>query len=576
MSGFFAGFAYMMADGCEENLERCMEKARHAARPHWGGYSNWEISGSMLLITEYSLRYGLTPENREVLIKAHQYASENVENGGGWFHHAKHGGANYAWDISMIGTIYFAAFLEMDALGLEAQPALSLGRGYLERLSIGSGGYAFGYGTPFRGGGAGSVGKNGFVIMGFHGGGQPDDPHCKLLGDFLNDHPEGPPGGHATSWHHFFGAGVGAHRRGPESYAKYAGYWLHAIIDCQKEDGSIAPFPHDNGANVPPEEILAGVKRGGNVAATAILASLILMTEPGTFSGLARKKPGSPPNKRAFELASKALKEGSYGKAYKYFGEVLPPGKDLELVPIARKKKAEIKQISLTKLAGLTDKEAALRKRVEDEGSSVDIVIAWQKLIKEYEQYAKDFEGLLPVRDALKRRSEMRKRSLGLRLRANARGRRRNSASSRQGSTSSGGKSSGSAPGPAAAGMPDAAVQATWEKKLQDRAGARFKSGARIRFEVKRLRARVTISKITDEGFTVRMTNGGQIDMKWAQFNAADKRSLAAGLAATEPASEDHALAAFYYLLDGNRDKARDHLARAGKHGADVRAAFGQ
>ncbi|MHC4504216.1 MAG: hypothetical protein ACYTFI_12990, partial [Planctomycetota bacterium] len=84
MSGFFAGFAYMMADGCEENLERCMEKARHAARPHWGGYSNWEISGSMLLITEYSLRYGLTPENREVLIKAQQYASENVENGGGW------------------------------------------------------------------------------------------------------------------------------------------------------------------------------------------------------------------------------------------------------------------------------------------------------------------------------------------------------------------------------------------------------------------------------------------------------------------------------------------------------------
>ncbi|MHC4202387.1 MAG: hypothetical protein ACYSU0_20535, partial [Planctomycetota bacterium] len=273
MSGFFAGFAYMMADGCEENLERCMEKARHAARPHWGGYSNWEISGSMLLITEYSLRYGLTPENREVLIKAQQYASENVENGGGWFHHAKHGGANYAWDISMIGTIYFAAFLEMEALGLEAQPALSMGRGYLERLSIGSGGYAFGYGTPFRGGGAGSVGKNGFVIMGFHGGGQPDDPHCNLLGDFLTDYPAGPPGGHATSWHHFFGAGVGAHRRGPETYAKYAGHWLHAIIDCQKEDGSIAPLPHDTGwAGRSADEILAGVKssKGGNVAATAI------------------------------------------------------------------------------------------------------------------------------------------------------------------------------------------------------------------------------------------------------------------------------------------------------------------
>jgi hypothetical protein len=72
------------------------------------------------------------------------------------------------------------------------------------------------------------------------------------------------------------------------------------------------------------------------------------------------------------------------------------------------------------------------------------------------------------------------------------------------------------------------------------------------------------------------MSNGGQIDMKWSQFKVADKRSLAVGLAATKPASDDHALAAFYYLLDGNSDKARDHLARAGKVAIEVRAAFGQ
>ena len=294
LCNFFAGFAFMMADGCKKELAQSIDIARGDCKPVWGGYASWGISQSMLLLTEYSIKHGLTSENRAALITAQQYAAEQVDDGGGWFHHPKQGGVNYAWDISMIGVMYYSAFLEMQALGLDAEPSLTLARGYLDRLSDG---WSIGYGTPFKSGRWGSVGKNGLALMGFHAAGKQDDPFARMLGDFLMDNPDAPPKGHGTSWHHFFGAGMGDHLLGPAPYAKYAGYWLHPLIDCQKSDGSIAPLPHDNTearGGLPPDKVLEPVMSSNdhNYAATAILACLILMTEPGAYSKAAAT-PGS-------------------------------------------------------------------------------------------------------------------------------------------------------------------------------------------------------------------------------------------------------------------------------------------
>jgi len=305
LGNFFAGFAFMMAGGCEKELHLCIAHARHHLQGKTGGYCNWQISKCMLLIAEYSLRHGLTRQNRKALERGHQYAVEQIDASGGWFHHPKHGGHNYAHDISMIGTLYFAAFLEMDALGLDVEPGLTLARGYVESISDG---YSIGYGTPFKHGRWGSVGKNGLVLMGFHASGNQNDPFARTLGDFLIDNVDAPPKGHGTSWHHFFGAAAGAHRMGPRQYAKYAGYWLHPLIDCQKPDGSIAPLPHDNHAarsGAPPEKVLEGVKNSDkhDYAATGVLACLIFMTEPGAFSVHKKAEtPGRPEKKRKRRL----------------------------------------------------------------------------------------------------------------------------------------------------------------------------------------------------------------------------------------------------------------------------------
>lgn len=285
MSALFAGFAFMMAEGSEKELAHAIEVARNNCKPQFGGYANWNVAHSMLLLATYSRLYGLTPANRAALVEAQQFTAEQVDDGGGWFHHPKQGGVNYAWDISLIGTMFYVALLQMEAMGLEVEPSLTLARGYLERRSDG---WSIGYGHPFPSGRWGSVGKNGLMVMGFHNADKQDDPFGRMLGDFLADNPDAPPKAHGTGLHPFFGAAIGTHLLGPEHYEKFAGYWLHPLIDCQRPDGGIGPPPHDHtGARqgAAPSAVLEEVKNANNSCynATAILACMILMTEPGAF-----------------------------------------------------------------------------------------------------------------------------------------------------------------------------------------------------------------------------------------------------------------------------------------------------
>jgi hypothetical protein len=137
------------------------------------------------------------------------------------------------------------------------------------------------------------------------------------------------------------------------------------------------------------------------------------------------------------------------------------------------------------------------------------------------------------------------------------------------------------APGASAAAPPaprpvaDAAAAAAWDAKLRDRARTLVASGTRLVFRVSPMESPVTLLGVADTSLNMRMEGGGRFDAGWPQLKPGDKRSLALAIVSTTDQPEDHALAAFHLLLDGDSEKADHHLARAGRQAAEVRAAFG-
>jgi hypothetical protein len=570
---FFCGFAFMMHGDSQKELDWCITNTRRymmktSACQGMRGYRNWFVSMSTLVVAEHSLRYGLTPENKEALEWGHQYAIENVDDSGGWFHHPRHGGKNYAADISMIGCMYLSAFLEMKALGLDPEPGLTLARAYVRSLSDGN---TIGYGTPWKRGGGGSGGKDGLVLMGYYASGNEDDPFARSLGAWLTQHPESPPKGHASNFHHFFGQAAGLHRMGPEHYAKFAGYWLHRLIDCQKPDGSIARLPHDTGEK-DPDKVLESVKTSDkhDWITTGILAGLILMTEPGTFAGLPAKKPGSMSNRKAFDLATKAMAKGDYAKAYKYFGEVLPPGDSGELIPTARIKLREIESLAREKLARLTGKADGLAQKFAGKEYTIEAVKAYDEIIAAYDGYAKSFAGMALVSAAKARREALKRKVFGMRLRVTS--------GARSGRASGGAKpgKAGEGAQPAKLGkLTDPAACDAWKRKLKARVGDVVKTGRRVHCSIGAFGGRVTVVATDEERIKVRLHTGGQLQIKWSELARRDLRNVAMGLATARGTPADQALAAFFLLCGEEADRAEEHLRKAKEEAAEVRAAFG-
>ncbi len=104
---------------------------------------------------------------------------------------------------------------------------------------------------------------------------------------------------------------------------------------------------------------------------------------------------------------------------------------------------------------------------------------------------------------------------------------------------------------------------ADWDKRLVKRTQAVVIARHYPKFQVKALKSTVTLQAVSNEGsLTVAVTEGGQIELKWVQLEREDLLNLALALG-TEETPLDHALAAFYLLLDGQTTRASEHLSKA-------------
>ena len=345
MLGSWTCVPAMMMYGKDDKLlkQHFEDRAGHyikCAPTVFGGYMNWFLAGTSMSMSEYALRYGLTPKLKTMMEKTHQDASEYIDECLGWFHHPRKGGKNYSWEQGMIGCLYQAAFAEMDYMGITVEPGLSLARAACNRGSYGS---------------VGGPGKNGMVVAGMYAAGRADDAFTRHWAKWQwggrepeqRHNPEGgiyPQQQHAYANWHWMGAAVGLHRMGPAHYDNWATEWIHALIKLQLADGSVPQLQNDTSeGKEDPMDYVKHVKAQegagkGNWEATGVVASMVLMSEPGAFYGVPIKPKGSLPNAEAYKKANKYFNQKRYAEAYPLFSVVLPPGEALHLVPSARLK----------------------------------------------------------------------------------------------------------------------------------------------------------------------------------------------------------------------------------------------
>ncbi|MDE0838921.1 MAG: hypothetical protein OSB41_07695, partial [Kiritimatiellae bacterium] len=307
----------------------------------FAGYLNWFRAGNAMSVTEYALQHGLTPDFEKILVDTQQYASEYIDESMAWFHHPRRGGRNYSSKQGLIASLFHASFVEMEFMGLEAEPGLSLARSSQGRYAYGS---------------SDQPGKTGLLVAALYASGWPDDPFTSFQRDPMLNGPEKDRGvlsypranfpgyAHGYAPWAWMGCAVGLHRMGPAEYAEWADLWVHPLITLQLEDGSIPKLPNDTfpqgphavGDDPMPYINLTKKSDKGIYECTAVVAAIVLMTEPGAYWGLPIKPSGSLPNKKAFDAGKRALTSRDYPTAYANFAIVLPPGDHLELVPQAR------------------------------------------------------------------------------------------------------------------------------------------------------------------------------------------------------------------------------------------------
>jgi hypothetical protein len=324
----------------KQHFESRAESYYKNAPTVFSGYMNWFHAGNGLSMSEYALRYGLTPKLQGLMEKTHQDAAEYIDECLSWFHHPRKGGRNYSREIGMIGCLYHAAFAEMDYMGVVVEPGLSLSRAACSRGSYGS---------------VGGPGKNGIVVSGMYPAGRADDPFTHEWAQHQwggkervqNHNPKGgiyPQQQHAYGNWQWMGSAVGIHRLGPAHYDKWATEWIHALIQLQNADGGTPILPNDcmaGSKNEPPINYVNFIKKKNgksNWEGTGVVASMVLMSQPGAFYGVPIKPKGSLPNNEAYKKAEKYFEQKQYANAYTYYAMVLPPGEALHLVPSARVK----------------------------------------------------------------------------------------------------------------------------------------------------------------------------------------------------------------------------------------------
>lgn len=118
----------------------------------------------------------------------------------------------------------------------------------------------------------------------------------------------------------------------------------------------------------------------------------------------------------------------------------------------------------------------------------------------------------------------------------------------------------------------------TWESKLLAAVRGHLAAGKKPHFEFPRLKTNLAIISLNEQGdMVVSMESGGNMNLSWKQLDPPALLNLASALLSQDECQQNHALAAFYVLLNGgDGQKADDLLLKAGEAGQDVRAAFTQ
>lgn len=113
---------------------------------------------------------------------------------------------------------------------------------------------------------------------------------------------------------------------------------------------------------------------------------------------------------------------------------------------------------------------------------------------------------------------------------------------------------------------------ALWKERLKARLLEQVASGAGPACTVFGMRGTVAAAAPNGD-LTVRLQMGGQTSLPWGKVGPAEGLSLARGLLRPDVAA-DHALLAFYLILNRQEEAAAAHLARAGDLAREVEAAF--
>ncbi|HEY3321854.1 MAG TPA: hypothetical protein VGP72_15405 [Planctomycetota bacterium] len=582
LDSFYGGFVFMMdGEKHDKELAVCTKNMRAMIKPEpdgnfasgdqiGGDWFSWKKAMAMYFLTEYSLRYGLSADNKAALLEGLKAAAEGQQKGGGWFH-SKPKEKQYSPDIAIIGCIFYASFVEMKALGLDSEPLLTQTRTYLEGISDGK---TIGYAKGWHGG-MGGGGHGGFVNLGLLGSGNENDKWAAGLAHWMKENYMDAGHGHANGDLHYFGMGAALHRLSMETYAKFATCHIHRLAEIQRDDGSIPAMSHDDPNEAEYfQKFKTNTTEAGSFTSTAVFTCLLLMERPGAFSPLPSKPVGSINNKDAFKNGTEAMAKGDYAKALKNFSVVLPRGDSGELVPQAREQIQKIEALAKEQFLQLQEKEAKLVAPASlpagvapasvpaaAKADTKEAILAYADMIQDYEKFQKAFEGSLAAADAKRACDPLKQKLASKRERI---------------AFSNGGASSTPATGASLSSkLKDPSSVKEWEGKLKTRIGAVLAAGGKVRFDFSALKMRISMQSLSAAGaFKAGVEGGGQMDMNWSQLQPSDFRSLALDLAANQNTPFDHALAAFYLLCNSDTTKAEDHLVKAGKEGEAVNAAF--
>jgi hypothetical protein len=273
MGGYMmGGFALMMEGASPKELDDCVKYACRAIKDE-GFNRNWYLSMSMIFLSEYATRYGLTREVEKALADGLKMAAAQQEETGGWCHHLGmwKGGYNTMGggkDLGMITSMIYGSFVELKALGVEVGPMMEKAQKNLETISDGAG---VRYGTDNNVGDAGMA-RASWVLLGIQASMQNHPFYAKYEKGLEQRYKKLEEGVHGFAPLHWFSIAAAMHREGPDEYAKFTAAYLDKLLTTQRVDGVVPLAGEDD------------------VASTAVFASIVMMQKPGTFMPPPRKK----------------------------------------------------------------------------------------------------------------------------------------------------------------------------------------------------------------------------------------------------------------------------------------------